>query len=83
MDLFHRIDDAECITRSRGVMKQAELYRRGNRIYVKASGGYVRIVAPFNGTWGTSVPNLNVVEMPIDIDGLSVDSKSEPKWVGK
>jgi hypothetical protein len=34
MNLFHRIDDAQAIVRAKGgVFKQAELYRRADRIY--------------------------------------------------
>lgn len=83
MDLFHRIDDAECIIRAKGgVFKQAELYRRGDRVFVKASGGYVRIVAKFGDTWGTSAPGINVIDMPEHVPGLSILSNKEPRWTG-
>ena len=83
MQLFHRIDDAECIIRVKGgVFKQAELYRRGDRVFVKAAGGFVRIVAPFGDTWGTSNPGINVIDMP-SITGLSVTKDREPRWTGK
>lgn len=83
MQLFHRIDDAECIVRiAGGVFKQSELYRRGDRVYVKASGGFVRICAPFGDTWGTSHPNINVIDMPERVHGLSTPSNKEPRWTG-
>lgn len=83
MQLFHRIDDAECIIRVKGgVFKQAELYRRGDRVYLRASGGYVRIVTKFGDTWGTSSPNVNVIDMPEHVPGLSVVGNKEPRWTG-
>lgn len=83
MLLFHRIDDAECIIRARGgVFRQAELYRRGDRVFVKAAGGYVRIVAKFGDTWGTSNPGTNVIDMPSHIPGLSAPAGKEPRWTG-
>ena len=83
MDLFHRIDDAECIVRAKGgVYKQAELYRRGDRVYVKAAGGYVRVCAKFGETWGTSNPGVNVIDMPQRVRGLSLPATSEPRWTG-
>jgi hypothetical protein len=83
MLLFHRIDDAECIIRAKGgVFKQAELYRRGDRVYVKAAGGFVRIVAQFGDTWGTSNPGVNVIDMPERVAGLSVLPNKEPRWTG-
>jgi len=83
MLLFHRIDDAECIIRvTGGVFKQAELYRRGDRVFVKAAGGFVRIVAKFGETWGTSKPGVNVIDMPSRITGLSLVENKEPRWTG-
>jgi hypothetical protein len=83
MQLFHRIDDAECIIRARGgVYKQAELYRRGERIFVKAAGGFVRITAKFGESWGTSNPGINVIDMPARVTGLSTAGTQEPRWTG-
>jgi len=84
MQLFHRIDDAECIIRAKGgVFKQAELYRRGDRVFVKAAGGFVRICAQFGDTWGTSNPGVNVIDMPTGISGLEAKASKEPRWTGK
>jgi hypothetical protein len=83
MNLFHRIDDAQAIVRAKGgVFKQAELYRRADRIYVKHGGGFVRVLEPFNGSWGTSSPHISVIEMPDDVGCLSVPQKAHPAWVG-
>jgi hypothetical protein len=66
MDLFHRIDDAQAIVRAKGgVFKQAELYRRSDRLYVKSGGGFLRIEGSTgNGGWGTSSPSVTVLELP-------------------
>jgi hypothetical protein len=71
MNLFHRIDDAQAIVRAKGgVFKQAELYSRGDRLYVKHGGGFVRVEGR-NGntdTWGTSSPSITVLELPTLLD---------------
>lgn len=86
MDLFHRIDDAEAIVRLKGgVFKQAELYRRRDRIYVKHGAGYVRLCAKLGDTWGTSAPSVNVIDITSDVPGLVLEQAGrlvEPKWVG-
>jgi hypothetical protein len=72
MNLFHRIDDAHAIIRAKGgVFKQAELYRRADRLYVKNGGGFLRIESRSNGLhWDTSSPSVNVVDLPelLDVD---------------
>lgn len=84
MQLFHRIDDAECIIRVKGgVFKQAELYRRGDRVYVKTAGGFLRIAVKFDSMWGTSNPAVNVIDMPTGVTGLSTRDGHEPRWTGK
>lgn len=79
MDLFHEIPDAECITVSGGVYKQAQLYHRQGRVFAKHAGGFVRICARFGDSWGTSHPSVRVVDMPHnvpDIDRLT----GEPRF---
>lgn len=64
MELFHEIPDELAIIRLRGgVYKQAKLYRRGDLIFVGASGGYLRVLPKFGDTWGTSHPNTTVIDM--------------------
>lgn len=85
MLLFHRIDDAFAIVRLKGgVYKQTELYRRGDRIYIKHGAGYVRVNTKFGETWGTTAPGVNVVDMSDDIGGFDRGSeRQEPRWTGK
>lgn len=63
MDLFHVVDDAFVILRSRGVYKQAKLYKRGNEFYAGFGGGYVRLLKHN----GTSNPNVSVVAAPDEL----------------
>lgn len=64
MELFHEIPDELAIIRLRaGVYKQTKLYRRGDLIFVGASGGYLRVLPKFGDTWGTSHPNTTVIAM--------------------
>ena len=42
-DLFHIIEDAQIIIRSKGVFYQKNLYRRGDRIYAGMGAGFIRI----------------------------------------
>ncbi len=68
MELFHVIDDKTVILRSKGVFKQAKVYRRGKDLYAGAAGGFVRLHA----RPGTSNPNVSWEETDVehDIDNL-------------
>lgn len=79
MDLFHKIDDGVAIVRlAKGVHKQVPLYRRADRVFIGHGGGFVRVCAPFNGTFGTGNPNVSVLEM----EGPGVDlTRGEPRFV--
>ncbi len=68
MDLFHPIDDAECIVRmSNGVFKQVKLYHRRKRVYAAVGGGFARIVCRLSDDeWGLSISAAKVVDMPLD-----------------
>lgn len=41
--LFHEIIDAQIVIKSKGVCKQVPLFHRGDRIYAKAAGGFIRL----------------------------------------
>jgi hypothetical protein len=81
VQLFHRIDDAEAIVRLKGgVFKQTELYRRGDRIYVKHGSGFVRLCGGKLGDhWGTSAPGVNVIDMT---EHPHIRLDREPRWTG-
>lgn len=79
MLLFHKIPDAEAIIRvANGVYKQAEVYHRGERVFIGAAGGFVRVVAKFGDEWGTSHPKIKVLDISQDVPGLFVTK--EPRY---
>lgn len=79
MQLFHEIPDGQAIIRVSGnVLKQVKLYHRGERVYIPAGGGYVRIVAKFGDEWGTAMPKVKVIDMADDVRGL--DISNEPRY---
>lgn len=55
MNLFHIIEDAQVILRSKGVFYQKKLYHRGNRLYAGWGGGFIRI----GSGDATSNPNVS------------------------
>lgn len=65
MERFHIIPDADVITVSKSVYKQAKVYHRGGALYVAAGGGFVRLYKGGN----TGVPSLRWDD--IDIPGIT------------
>jgi len=54
-DLFHVIDDAQVVLRSKGVFRQAKVYERCNKLYAAWGSGFITI-----GRGGlTSLPNVS------------------------
>lgn len=79
MELFTIIDEATAIIRApKGVYKQVKVYHRGGRVFVGHSGGFLRITAQFGNQWGTSHPDVKVVDISQDIPGMFVTG--EPRW---
>lgn len=66
MDHFHIIDDAQCVLVSRGVYRQAKLYRRGEAVYAGYGGGFIRLYRE-----GTSAPTVRCDA--IDLVGVRYD----------
>lgn len=71
MERFHVIDEAEAIIRKGVVFKQVKLYRRGEDIFIPMSGGFIRVIAKFNDTFETSVPNIKLIDFegPLEVKG--------------
>jgi hypothetical protein len=63
-NLFHEIPDAQVILRSKGVFKQAKLFRRGEDVYAAWGSGFIRLLKHS----GTTVPAI----------GWLVDSLYDP-----
>ena len=59
MSLFHVIDDAQVIIRTKGVYKQVKLYRRGSEIYAAHATGFIKLMA----MGSTSHPNVSWIEV--------------------
>lgn len=70
-NLFHEIPDAQVILRSKGVFRQAKLFRRGEHVYAAWGSGFIRLLAHS----GTSLP---AVSWSSD---YMVPSSKPPKWV--
>jgi hypothetical protein len=54
MERFHLIEDAAAILVSKGVYKQAKMYRRGIGLYVGHGNGFIRLYKD----GGTSLPSV-------------------------
>lgn len=54
-NLFHEIPDAQVILRSKGVFKQAKLFRRGEDVYAAWGSGFIRLLKHS----GTTVPTVS------------------------
>lgn len=59
--LFAEIPDAQIILRSKGVYRQAKLFRRGDHVFAAWGSGFIRLLR--HG--GTTVPAVTY-----DLDGL-------------
>lgn len=59
MGLFHVIEGAQVILRSKGVFRQAKLYERDGRIAAAAAGGYVML----RSEGRTTHPDISWVEI--------------------
>ena len=70
---FHIIEDGAVILRSRGVFKQAKLYRRGRELYAGYGGGFVRLYKD-----GTSVPALQMLDL--DAAGAKTVLDAHGRW---
>lgn len=74
MQLFHEIADGVVILRSRGVFRQAKVFRRDDKVYAQYGAGFIRLLSHS----GTSVPS--VAWLDLEADG--VDASRAPRWTG-
>lgn len=54
-ELFHVIEDAQVILKSKGVFYQKRVYRRGDRLFAGWGTGFIRL----GGGDATSTPNVS------------------------
>ena len=74
MDLFHEIPDGVAVLRTKGVFRQAKLFRRGRDVFAAQGGGFIRLLS----SGGTTVPTTTW----LDVEGSDVTLKSGrgPTW---
>ena len=79
MELFHEVPDTQAIMLTRGVYRQVPVYHRGERVYVKYGGGFVRLMAHGD----TSCPSVRWEAM-VEHDNIHKTSGrfGEPLWKG-
>lgn len=53
--LFHRIDGAVCVLRSKGLYRQVDVYHWRGAVYVKYDSGFIGLRNVENGT---TLPNV-------------------------
>lgn len=72
--LFHKIEEAQVITRTKGVFRQVNVYRRGTDLYAKHGTGYVKLLS----MKATSHPDVTYE----DIYGFEpiYDRMKKPGW---
>lgn len=73
-NLFHEVPDAQVVLRSKGVYRQAKVFRRGADIYAAWGSGFIRLLS---GS-GTTVPT--VVWDTLEASHLVVIERGVPKW---
>lgn len=74
MERFHIIEDAAAILRSKGVYRQAKVYRRGRDIYAAYGSGYIKLGA----SGGTTLPSVSWDGL--EAEGVNVISGKRPVW---
>jgi hypothetical protein len=76
MHLFHIIEDGAVILKSKGVFRQAKVYRREDRVYSGLGSGFIRLTQG----GGTSVPGVSWIDLAAH--GVEVAHSGAPKFVG-
>ena len=77
--LFHEIPDAQVILRSKGVYRQAKLFRREADIYAAWGSGFIRLLS----AGGTTVPTVHyLASSQRGFNIVFIDGKA-PKWSGR
>jgi len=78
-NLFHDLPEAQIILRSKGVFKQAALFRRGEDVFAAWGSGYIRLLR--HG--GTTVPAVQYLADSLFDPQVTVLFRNDiPKAVG-
>lgn len=75
MNLFHIIDDAVVHLQSRGIYREAKVYRRGEHVFAKWGAGYIRLLAHS----GTTVPSVSWHD--IEAAGVALKPNRTPVFI--
>ena len=67
-DLFHIIQDAQVVLRSKGTYFQRKVFRRGDRLFAQHGSGFIRL----GGGDATSCPGISyeTLDLPPHIEKL-------------
>lgn len=77
--LFSKIEGGVAIVRkSPGVLVQCEIYSRAGQVFIKASGGFVRIADKFGDEYLTVLTSLKVLEL--EGDGVKLQGTKAPAF---
>ena len=68
MNHITKVDDALAWCRFGATFRQCDVYKRGEKHYLKSGSGFVRIVEKFGNEWLTTVPTIKVLE----VEGVSL-----------
>lgn len=79
-NLFHIIDDVQCVTRCGGVFRQVAVFRRGTEIFARHGNGFIRLMC--RGTTSAPKVSWDGMEKHSDIkaNGGRFDA---PCWTGE
>lgn len=79
MDFINRIDNAFAWMKSGGIYRQVDLYHRGETLFAKWGGGYVRLSV----SGSTSVPKVTWMEIdPGDVANIDARDGHIPVYKG-
>jgi len=74
MDLFHEIPDGMVILRTKGVFKQAKVFRRGADVFAAHGSGFIRLLQHS----GTTIPTTHWLDL--DAQNVSHPVGRAPTW---
>lgn len=79
-NLFHAIDDVQCITRCGGIFRQVAVFRRGEELFARHSNGFIRLMSRGD----TSAPKVSWLDMEIHKNiALEGGRFNAPMWKEK
>lgn len=70
--LFHQVEGAVCILRSKGVFKQVDVFVRGDALYAKWGGGFIGLRRHENGTTVPTVRWEHIEGVGYAFEGLGI-----------